>query len=183
LMANGVIYAHNQSQVESGSIRWLYCTKSGRQVHVVTGGTTVTICFLHTGRPDTVSWPSCSAFSPSARPKRRSRTCSDQTVRGKGNGAVGRLGCRGAKPVLRTAAACRAAHDRAGRPYARSAGRTAADARGARAVRPDDRRTGRPRGHDGRYYGGHCTTKVWPTVRQGPVLRRLPGEGHAGVQP
>ena len=73
-----------------------YCTKSGRQVHVVTGGTTVTICFWHTGRPDTVSWPSCSAFSPTLRPKRRSPTCSDQTVLGNGNGPVGRLGCRGA---------------------------------------------------------------------------------------
>ena len=27
---------HNPSQVESGSIRWLYCTKSGRQVPKVT---------------------------------------------------------------------------------------------------------------------------------------------------
>ena len=44
LMAKRVVYAHNPSQVESGSIRWLYCTKSGRQVHVVTG-TTVTISF------------------------------------------------------------------------------------------------------------------------------------------
>ena len=41
LMAKRVVYARNPSQVESGSIRWLYCTKSGRQVHVVTGGTRV----------------------------------------------------------------------------------------------------------------------------------------------
>ena len=43
-----------------------------------------------------MSCPSCSAVFPSLRPNRRSRTGSDQTLPGKGNGPVGRFGCRGA---------------------------------------------------------------------------------------
>ena len=36
MMANEVVETHNQSKVESGSIRWLYYTKSGCQVQKVT---------------------------------------------------------------------------------------------------------------------------------------------------